>query len=124
MKEEGDHKPGRDLGARTKAFALRVIRLYSALPRQPEAQVIGKQLLRSGTSVGVHYREAQRSRSTAEFVSKIEGGLQELEETTYWLELLAESGIVAERQLADARSEADELTAILVSCAKAAKSHK
>jgi four helix bundle protein len=98
--------------------------MKAALPRQPEAQVIGKQLLRSGTSVGAHYREAQRSRSTAEFVSKIEGGLQELEETTYWLELLAESGIAAERQLADARSEADELTAILVSCAKAAKSHK
>jgi four helix bundle protein len=57
-------------------------------------------------------------------VSKIEGGLQELEETAYWLELLAESGIVAELQLADTRREADELTAILVSCAKAAKSHK
>ena len=69
-----------DLKARTKQFALRMIRLYSALPKTTEAQVIGKQVLRSGTSVGAHYREASRSRSTAEFVSKIEGGLQELEE--------------------------------------------
>ena len=72
-----------DLRARTKAFALRVIRLYVALPKTTEAQVIGKQVLRSGTSVGALYREAKRARSTSEFVSKIEGGLQELEETVY-----------------------------------------
>ncbi|MEW6543885.1 MAG: four helix bundle protein [Nitrospirota bacterium] len=73
----------KDIGPRTKAFALKVIRLYSSLPRSPEAQVLGKQLLRSGTSVGAHYRESRRARSTAEFISKIEGGLQELEETLY-----------------------------------------
>ena len=70
---------------RTKRFALRVIRLYIALPKSTEAQVLGKQVLRSGTSVGAHYREAHRARSTAEFVTKLEGGLQELEETaTGW----------------------------------------
>ena len=73
----------RDLRARTKAFALRIIRLYSSLPKTTEAQVLGRQLLRSGTSVGAHYREATRARSPAEFISKIEVGLQELEETVY-----------------------------------------
>jgi four helix bundle protein len=91
MKDEQDKKLI-DLKTRTKAFALRVIRLYSALPQTPVAQVIGKQLLRSGTSVGAHYREGARSRSDAEFISKLEGALQELEETAYWLELLGESG--------------------------------
>ena len=74
-----------DLKMRTKKFALRIIRLYSAVPKTTEAQVIGKQLLRSGTSVGAHYRESTRARSTAEFISKLEGGLQELEESAYWL---------------------------------------
>ncbi|MFK7820013.1 MAG: four helix bundle protein, partial [Planctomycetaceae bacterium] len=76
----------KDLKQRTKEFSLRVIRLYSNLPKPTEAQVMGKQLLRSGTSVGAHYREATRARSTAEFVSKLAGGHQELEETSYWLE--------------------------------------
>ncbi len=74
-----------DLKARTSQFALRIVRLYCALPKSTEAQVLGKQVLRSGTSVGAQYHEATRSRSPAEFVSKIEGGLQELEETRYWL---------------------------------------
>lgn len=76
---------GKDLKLRTKNFALRIIKLFSALPKQTEAQVIGKQILRSGTSVGAQYREACRARSDAEFISKIESGLQELEETMYWL---------------------------------------
>jgi|SRR5579863_1160009 len=111
----------RDLKKRTKRFALRVIRLYSSLPKTTEAQVLGKQVLRSGTSVGAHYREATRARSTAEFVSKIECGLQELEETVYWFELLVESRIVAESVLADLLREAEELTAIFVSSVKTAK---
>ena len=118
---EGDRQ---DLRVRTKEFALRVIRLSSALPKTNEAQVLGRQLLRSGTSVGAHYREAVRARSTAEFVSKIEGGLQELEETVYWLELLAESGIVPGNRLTDLSKEAEELTAILVSSVKTAKKRK
>jgi len=114
----------RDLKTRTKAFALRVIRLYTALPKTAEAQVIGKQLLRSGTSVGAHYREGMRARSDAEFISKIEGGLQELEESCYWLELLLDAHIMSEHQLADLMHEADELTAILITCAKNAKKKK
>jgi four helix bundle protein len=114
----------RDLRVRTKSFALRIIRLYASLPKTTEAQVIGKQLLRSGTSVGAHYREAKRARSVAEFVSKVEGGLQELEETTYWLELLADAELVPASRLSDLHREAGELTAILVSSAKTAKQRK
>jgi four helix bundle protein len=109
------------LRVRTKEFALRILKLYCALPKTTEAQVLGKQLLRSGTSIGAHYREASRARSPAEFVSKIEGGLQELEETSYWLELLVDGRIVPSSQLAPLREEADELTAMLVSSAKTAK---
>ncbi|MCA8986932.1 MAG: four helix bundle protein [Planctomycetaceae bacterium] len=119
-----ESNPQVDLKQRTKEFALRIIRLYSALPKSTEAQVIGKQLLRSGTSVGAHYREATRSRSTAEFISKIEGGLQELEETVYWIELLIESEIVPASRLMDLQQEADQLTAILVTCSKNAKKNK
>ena|SRR5207253_1607913 len=110
-----------DLKHRTKIFALRVIRLYVALPKSVEAQVLGKQLLRSGTSVGAHYREAQRAKSNTDFVSKIEGALQELDETAYWLELIEESGIFAAERLSSIRTEAEELTKILVSIAKQVK---
>jgi four helix bundle protein len=120
MVQEVQNKPV-DLKVRTKKLALRVIRLYSALPNSTPAQVIGKQLLRSGTSVGAQYRESIRGRSTAEFVSKVESALQELEETGYWLELLAEAEIVPPSRLDDLRQEVDELTAILTTCAKKAK---
>ncbi len=110
-----------DLRARTKAFALRVIRLYAAIFKTTEAQVIGKQLLRSGTSMGAHYRETCRARSSAEFVSKIEGGLQELDECSCWMEVLIESQIIPEPRLAPLAGEANELTAILVTCARNAK---
>lgn len=113
--------PVTDLTTRTKGFALRIIRLYSAMPKSTEAQVLGKQLLRSGTSVGAHYREASRARSNAEFVSKLEGGMQELEESTYWLELLVESDTFASQKLQLLLREADELMAILVTCVKRAK---
>jgi len=77
-----------DLKLRTKQFALRIIKLFSSLPKTAVAQVIGKQVLRSGTSVGAQYREACRSRSNSEFISKMTSSLQELDETTYWLDLL------------------------------------
>jgi len=104
-----------DLRERTSQFALRIIRLYAALPKTVIAQVIGKQLLRAGTSPGAHYREACRSRSDAEFVSKMEGALQELDESLYWLELLVESRIMAEAKLSLLQQEANDLTAIFVS---------
>lgn len=89
-----NEKPPPDIYERTKAFSLRIIRLYSALPKTTEARVIGKQVLRSATSVGAHLREGRRSRSDAELISKIGGALQELDETGYWLELLGESEIM------------------------------
>jgi len=126
MNEEGgmmNERP-RDIGERTKAFALRIVRLYAALPKTTEAQVIGKQVLRSGTSVGAHVREGKRSRSDAELISKIESGLQELEETVYWLELLVESKIVTADRIKNLLNEADELIAILVTSVKTLKQRR
>ena len=113
-----------DLRSRTKSFALRIVPLYTALPKTVEAQVIGKQVLRSGTSVGAHYREAARARSVAEFISKIEGGFQELEETVYWLELLTEAGLINPSKLHNLFQEAEELISMLVASVKTAKIHK
>lgn len=113
-----------DLKQRTKAFALRIIKLYSALPTTTVAQTIGKQVLRSGTSIGAHYREASRARSTAEYISKIELALQELEETAYWLELLIESEIFTQQKLESLHQETNELIAILVTLSKKAKTEK
>jgi four helix bundle protein len=117
-----DESPPKDLKIRTRQFALRILRLYSMLPKTVEAQVLGTQMLRSGTSVGAHYREGIRSRSRAEFVAKIEGGLQELEETSYWLELLCDAKIVQSDQLLDLQREVEELLAIFVSISKKTKS--
>ncbi|MDP7286427.1 MAG: four helix bundle protein, partial [Phycisphaerae bacterium] len=107
---------------RTKQFALRIIRLYSALPKTTEAQVLGKQILRSGTSVGAQLREAKRSRSDAEMISKTESALQELEETDYWLELLGDTEIIKSELLLDLRTEVNELVSILVTSVKTLKS--
>ena len=113
-----------DLKLRTKAYALRIIKLYQALPKSGEAEVIGKQVLCSGTSVGAQYREACRAKSPADFINKMEGSLQELDETGYWLELLVEGKIVASERLADLQKENDELTAIFVSSVKTAKKNR
>lgn len=107
---------------RTKEFALRVIRLYSGLPKTNIAQTLGHQLLRSATSVGAHYREAQRGKSNPDFISKIEGALQELEESRYWLELLIGAEIISEKKLAPLLAESSELIAIFMTIAKKAKS--
>ena len=120
MKDEKRESPS-DLKSRTREFSLRVIRLYSALPTTTPAQVIGKQVLRSATSVGAHYREATRARSDAEFISKLEGGLQELEETAYWLELLEGAEVFPTDRLAPLCQEVDELIAIFVTCVKKRK---
>jgi four helix bundle protein len=123
MKDEEGRGTGapEDLKTRTKRFALEVIRLYSSLPKSAESQVIGRQMLRSGTSVGAQYRQGARSRSNAEVISKLESALQELEETRYWLELLAEAALIRSERLTNLFKEADELTAILVTCVKKVK---
>ena len=123
MKDEVGREPV-DLKVRTREFALRIIRLYSVLPETTVAQVVGKQMLRSGTSVGAHYREGVRSRSNAEFISKLEGGLQELEETLYWMEMIVESGIFNADRMGDIMQETDELIAILTTCVKNAKKRR
>ena len=96
-------------------------RIFSSKRQVPLSGVIGKQVLRSGTSVGAHVREGKRSRSSVELISKIEGGLQELEETIYWLELLADAGIVKTERMKDLLEEANELIAILVTSSKTLK---
>jgi len=113
-----------DLKNRTKTYALRIIKLYQALPKSREAQVLGKRILRSGTSVGAQYREACRAKSPADFINRMEGSLQELDETGYWLELLAESKIVPTERLFDLQKENDELTAIFVASVKTTKKNR
>lgn len=122
MRDEGT-AASPDLIVRTKEFALRVIRMFSALPKTTEARVLGKQVLRSGTSVGANYREAQRARSKAEFVAKIGDCLKELDETACWLELLCDSGIIAPAKLSAFRDECDQLLAIFTTIAKKAKAN-
>ena len=115
------HNERKDLQDRTKRFALSIIRTFSIIPKTTEAQVLGKQLLRSGTSVGANYREAYRGRSKAEFIAKCGDSLRELEETAYWLELLHEAGIVLSEKLEELRKECDELIAIFVTILKRSK---
>ena len=97
------------------------MRVFSTLPKTAEAQVLGKQVLRSGTSIGANYREAFRGRSKAEFIAKCGDCLREIEETAYWLELLVEANIVSAGKLAPLRQEIDELTAIFVTIIKKSK---
>src|SRR5258708_26174685 len=104
-----------DLKPRTRQYALRVIRLFTALPTTAVAQVLGKQLLRSGTSVGAHYREGCRARSTAEFISKLAGGLQELEETAHSLELPVRGGARPPDKSHSLHEATAEWTAVVVS---------
>ncbi len=110
--------------ARTKAFALRVIKLTESLPATRAADVIGKQLLRSATSVGANYRASRRGKSRADFIHKLAIVEEEADESAYWLELLAESGIVPPAKLADLMREFDEITAIIVASIRTAKARR
>ncbi len=113
-----------DLKARTKSFALRIIKVVDALPNTRSANVLGHQLLRSGTSVGANYRAACRGRSTAEFIAKLGIVEEEADECGYWLELLVDSGLMSKAQLGDLMQEADELVAITVASIKTARKRK
>jgi len=108
----------KDLRQRTKMDARRVIRLYSALPKSTVAQVLGKQLLRSGTSVGANYREANRARSKAEFLAKLGDCLKEAAESEYWIELLGDEAVVPAKRLAPLLDETGQLIAIFVTILK------
>lgn len=109
-----------ELKRRTKRFALQIIALVDSLPRSLAAEIIGRQLLRSGTSVGSNYRAACRARSRSEFTSRLAVAEEEADETLYWLELLAESGLVRAERLRELLKEADELTAIFTASRKTA----
>ncbi len=98
--------------------------MYCALPKKTEAQVLGKQALRSGTSVGAHYAESMRSRSNAEYISKTDALLQELQETEYWLKLLVHAKIVAPDRMNPLLQETLELNAIFTTIAKKKKGLK
>lgn len=106
---------------RTKRFALRVIRLFRALPRTEEARILGKQVLRSGTSVAANYRALCRARSRAEFIAKLGIVVEETDETVFWLELLVEAAILSPLRLQSLLKEANELLAIFGASQRTAK---
>ena len=110
------------LKLRTKTFALRVLRLYRSLPRTQEARILGKQLLRSSTSIGANYRAACRGRSRAEFIAKLGIVLEEADEAVFWLELFQEGNVFPAEKLRDLLQEANELVSIFVSSVRTAKS--
>ncbi|MBZ5533039.1 MAG: four helix bundle protein [Acidobacteriia bacterium] len=110
-----------ELRTRTKAFALRVIRMSQALPRSREANVILQQVLRSATGMAANYRAAGRSRSKAEFIAKIGVVVEEADETVFWLEMLGDSGIVRPVKLQSLLTEATQLVAIFTASRKTAR---
>ena len=110
-----------ELKLRTKAFALRFIKVFKALPRNEEARTLGKQMLSSGTSVAANYRAVCRSRSKAEFLARLGIVVEEIDETFLWLELLSDSGILSRERLKELQREANELMAIFVASQLTAK---
>lgn len=113
-----------NLKTRTKDFALRIIKLVESLPKTRTSDVIGRQLMRSGTSVAANYRSSCRARSNADFISKMGIVEEEADESLLWLELLVESGVVKEKSVELLMKEADELVAIIVSSIKTARKNK
>ena len=110
-----------DLLARTKQFALATIRFCETLPKDETSRVLGRQLLRSGTSVGANYRAANRAKSKADFISKMGTVLEEADESAYWIELLSETGKIASDKATSLHQEAIELVAIAISSINTAK---
>ena|SRR6266568_8294144 len=114
----------RELQTRTKAFALRILKLVDALPRTAAGRAISNQLVRSATSVGANYRAACRARSRGEFAAKLGIVLEEADESLYWLELIREAKLLSEPKLSLLLKEANELTAILAAGRKSAASNR
>jgi len=113
----------KDLPARTKQFGLRVIRLVESLPRGKGATVIGRQLLRSATSVGANYRAACRGRSRADFIAKLGIALEEADESLYWMEMLLEAELVPKPKILNLIDEANQLVSILTTSIKTARAN-
>jgi len=113
-----------DFKKRTKDYALRVIRLFEALPRGGTAAVLGRQLLRAGTSVGANYRAACRAKSRADFISKMGIVEEECDETLYWIELLVESNHVTQKRVKDLTDEGNEILALVVASINTARARR
>jgi four helix bundle protein len=109
------------LKQRTKRFAVEIIRFHTTLPKSAESHIVGRNLVRAGTMVGVYFREATRARTSMQFIDKLENGLNSLDETAYWLEVLEESGITNDYVLDALRREAGELTSLINAFARRAK---
>jgi four helix bundle protein len=112
----------KELQQRTKVFALRIIRMFRGLPRTEEARIIGRQVLRSGTSIGANYRAVCRARSRAEFTAKMGVVVEEADETVFWLEILVEAEVISIAKAEDLLREANELLAIFAASQYTAKS--
>ncbi len=112
----------KELQQRTKVFALRIIRMFRGLPRTEEARIIGRQVLRSGTSIGANYRAVCRARSRAEFTAKMGVVVEEADETVFWLEIMVEAEIISVAKAEDLLREANELLAIFAASQFTAKS--
>jgi len=120
----GEENESRLLTPRTKAFGLRVLRLFDSLPHKPAAQVVGKQLLRSALSVGANYRSACRARSKAEFAAKMGIVLEEVDESKYWMEILVDGSLMKKQQLAALIQEATEIAAMVIASINTARRAK
>ena len=112
---------GNGLKVRTKRFALRILKLYRSLPKNEEGRILGRQILRAGTSVGANYWAACRGRSRNEFIAKMGIVLEEADETVFWLELIGDTGLIPTEKLTDLLKEANELTSIFVASLRTAK---
>ena len=113
-----------DLKNRTKEFALRIIKLVNSLPNTKSGYVIGNQLIRSGTSIGANYRATCRAKSKADFISKLGTVVEEADESSFWLELIIESGLMRKDLIEPLLQECNEITAIMVSSRKTISNSK
>lgn len=113
-----------DLKKRTKTFALRIVKLVESLPNTQTARVLGKQLLRCGTSVAANYRTSCRARSKADFISKMGIVEEETDESAFWIEMLIDTNLVKENLVSDLLDEAEQLTKIFVSSINTARGGK
>ena len=113
-----------DFKKRTKTFALRIIKLVEALPPGRTADVVGRQLVKSGTSVAANYRAACRAKSQADFIAKLGIVEEEADESAFWLEILVESGLMKKERIEDLADEADQIVALTVSSINTARGHK
>jgi four helix bundle protein len=111
----------KDLKERTKSFALKIIKVVEMLPKGRTTDILGRQLLGAGTSVGANYRAACRAKSTADFISKMGIVEEEADETIYWMELLIESGLISKNDLIHLLDEANQILAITISSIKTAR---